>query len=769
MTVFDIENYREACKFLQKKYDKLGYIRKDYYHKKEAGGLTKTGGTGYGNAGLQYHHICEDIVPSLSDKTVAENNKIEYQYAENMCYCNLLEHAWLHILITENNTDASDEDQEDLTGRGGVRWMLLALNSIMYNKDTSWYSSKNEEGKGCNYNVKNIITKNKKIYLKLINRYCTSAFIRQRLGKTNIELAEDLCQLCRKDSDRHSALNEIMAQAQDTKLFDWNVNVYADLENYLRNNQSALAVICTGGGKTTTALEYLRIHDVKALVIGPSNTIKDSWSKSKKEDDDDGCPTSESDWKDEHVTYMNYQSLMKRYKKIDWSQYSVLICDEAHHIKAKRWGEAVRYVLKNHPNIKIIGLTATPTKEQVDGTDDEFQGRVCYGLEIADGLKEGKIWPFSYISSIYKMDDVKEEFESYGEEGRLLWERLSISLNKNPVSKILKRHMPSGQRKIIVFCSSINDIPDAKEAMLNYNKDLEIKIITSKEDKDDNDEAKKWFNNEKDKDVCLITVSMVNEGAHYNGINTLVMFRRTNSLTLYLQQLGRIIVLATKDNPNGIVFDFTNNAENLIANSTAVNYSNTSDTSTDQIKKIKETIKSLSGQEVIHRDYTENCVETLTALKEAKDYSKQSTIIYNTFSEFKDELNKELENIFDFGLWSNLKTNKKLKVGSKPAKRASSDKTRDAFNKVNLPAATKQNIQADDIDRITVAFKTALRRSYEFNYIDFLSKDSFNYTVIDRESFNNLFKSFGFIDITVVENVMKKLDKHTFIIATNID
>ena len=35
--------------------------------------------------GLQYHHICEDIVPSLSDKSRAEANPIEYQKAENMC------------------------------------------------------------------------------------------------------------------------------------------------------------------------------------------------------------------------------------------------------------------------------------------------------------------------------------------------------------------------------------------------------------------------------------------------------------------------------------------------------------------------------------------------------------------------------------------------------------------------------------------------------------------------------------------------------------
>ena len=65
--VFDFDNYREACKFLQDKYDKLGYERKDYFHKTKDGKLTKTSGIGHGNDGLQYHHICEDIVPSLSN------------------------------------------------------------------------------------------------------------------------------------------------------------------------------------------------------------------------------------------------------------------------------------------------------------------------------------------------------------------------------------------------------------------------------------------------------------------------------------------------------------------------------------------------------------------------------------------------------------------------------------------------------------------------------------------------------------------------------
>ena len=54
-SVFEINDYREACKFLQKKYDKKGFVRKDYYHvDPKDGHLIKTSGVGHGKDGLQY-------------------------------------------------------------------------------------------------------------------------------------------------------------------------------------------------------------------------------------------------------------------------------------------------------------------------------------------------------------------------------------------------------------------------------------------------------------------------------------------------------------------------------------------------------------------------------------------------------------------------------------------------------------------------------------------------------------------------------------------
>jgi superfamily II DNA or RNA helicase len=564
-----------------------------------------------------------------------------------------------------------------------------------------------------------------------------------------------------------SIYNDILAEANSTKLFNWNVNAFADLVNFLRDNQSALVYICTGGGKTTTALEYLRLFGGKALVLGPGETIKSGWE-------------DEKNWKDLGTTadVVNYQTFMNDYKTRDLSKYSVVICDEAHHLGAERWGEGIRWILENKPEIKIIGLTATPTKEQFEGTDTEFGGRVCYGLDLATGIKEKNIWPFSYISSIYKMEDVKDEFEKYGTEGRILWDRLNIKLNETPVTEILHRHMPEGQRKIIVFCSSIKDIPYAEEVMNKYDPTLECKVITSKQDTKQNNTAKKWFNDTTDKNVCLITVSMVNEGAHYDGVNTLIMFRRTHSATLYLQQLGRVVVTTQKPNPNGIVFDFTNNAENLIYNS-AVQVEITSDDISDTevtedekkeiIGSVKRAIQECSGKEVIYEDYTEDCVATLNTLKEAQNVNKQSAVIYSAFDDLKKVLETEEQDFFYYDLWANLETAAGNLSITRP-KHATSKKTSDTFDEAlaGKRSVTRKVVKASEVEKLATAFRTAIRRLYNFGYIEFADMRSFDITILNKSKFNTTIKTLGFKNAKLFEDVMNKLNKHSLIIASNI-
>lgn len=62
-------------------------------------------------------------------------------------------------------------------------------------------------------------------------------------------------------------------------LLTHNQTVFYELDNTLMSNDRALVVIGTGLGKTTTALAYIRKYGMRALVLGPSNTITQAWDK----------------------------------------------------------------------------------------------------------------------------------------------------------------------------------------------------------------------------------------------------------------------------------------------------------------------------------------------------------------------------------------------------------------------------------------------------------------------------------------------------------
>ena len=98
-------NYDEYCAYLQKKY---GMPKKDYGSKD----IVRT------SEGLFIHHIKEDIAISLSHRELAKKSPVEYQKKENLCYCDYLEHLWLHFLIVKFPNPKANKDENQ--GIGGI-------------------------------------------------------------------------------------------------------------------------------------------------------------------------------------------------------------------------------------------------------------------------------------------------------------------------------------------------------------------------------------------------------------------------------------------------------------------------------------------------------------------------------------------------------------------------------------------------------------------------------------------------------------------------
>lgn len=120
-------SYDELVQFLLNKYGRGQY---DYFCTETCSSknkkVTRT------DEGLYCHHIDEDKAILLSNDKFAKLNSFEYQKADRLVYCNMLEHFLLHILITEQPTDECANENE-IHGIGGAVCMLCTQLNDLYN------------------------------------------------------------------------------------------------------------------------------------------------------------------------------------------------------------------------------------------------------------------------------------------------------------------------------------------------------------------------------------------------------------------------------------------------------------------------------------------------------------------------------------------------------------------------------------------------------------------------------------------------------------
>ena len=124
-------NYQDIVSALLKKY---GSAKHNYF--KDTACKIKNPLVTRTNEGLFCHHIDEDKAIMLCNDKFAVNNPFEYQKADRLVYCNLLEHLLLHVKIAEN--PSPDANENELPGLGGaINFICKDLNDIYSGKKFS--------------------------------------------------------------------------------------------------------------------------------------------------------------------------------------------------------------------------------------------------------------------------------------------------------------------------------------------------------------------------------------------------------------------------------------------------------------------------------------------------------------------------------------------------------------------------------------------------------------------------------------------------------
>ena len=226
-----------------------------------------------------------------------------------------------------------------------------------------------------------------------------------------------------------------------------------------------------------------------------------------------------------------------------WSQvgsefYDYIVIDEAHHGAA----DSYRPIFDNFSPKILLGLTATPERMDGQSIAVDFGNRFAAEIRLPEALEEKLLCPFHYfgIADPVALDqdlfwrngkyDTQELEQVYTGAHILAQQRLDA------IAYALRRYEPDINRvKGIGFCVSIGH---AKYMAKMFTlKGIESAALVSGVGGEQRSSLLADF--QAGRLTFLFTVDVLNEGLDVPEVNTVMFLRPTESLTVFLQQLGR--------------------------------------------------------------------------------------------------------------------------------------------------------------------------------------------------------------------------------------
>ncbi len=254
------------------------------------------------------------------------------------------------------------------------------------------------------------------------------------------------------------------------------------------------------------------------------------------------------------IVFASIQSLNNKIDSLKQSRdyYDFIIIDECHHSVANTYRKVINYYT---PKI-LLGLTATP--ERMDGTDitEDFDYRIAAEIRLPEALNRKLLCPFQYFGITDNTDLSNVKWTG----GKYVPSELTKIYNSNDqrvadiINSLEKYTKDINEVKAIGFCASVEHAQymAQKFALAELSADY----ITGKTKRNDRTNIRKSFVNG---DInYLFVVDIFNEGVDIPEIDTVLFLRPTESLTIFLQQLGRGLRLAD-DKDCLTVLDFVGN------------------------------------------------------------------------------------------------------------------------------------------------------------------------------------------------------------------
>jgi len=313
----------------------------------------------------------------------------------------------------------------------------------------------------------------------------------------------------------------------------------------LKQRRSTLIVLATGLGKTvifSSVIGKCVGRGKRALVIAHREELIDQ-AASKIKSVTGEIPDVEMGerWATETlmgkatVVVGSIQTLSRgRMERFEPKDFGLVVVDEAHHAVADSYRRVIDYFTKGNPNLKVLGVTATPDRADEEALIQVFE-TCAFDYGVADGIRDG--WLVDIEQETVFIDGL--EFQNVG--------TVAGDFNQGELSAVMEQEEPlqgtvdailtkAGAKKTIVFTVSVRQAGLMAD-IFNRHRPGCARIVTGKTPKDERREMLKDYADNRFQILC--NVGVATEGFDEPGVECVAIARPTKSRALYAQMIGR--------------------------------------------------------------------------------------------------------------------------------------------------------------------------------------------------------------------------------------
>jgi superfamily II DNA or RNA helicase len=236
----------------------------------------------------------------------------------------------------------------------------------------------------------------------------------------------------------------------------------------------------------------------------------------------------------QHVQIASVQTLVRRLERLRWAP-DLVVVDEAHHTTAKTtWGQ----VLAHYPEAKILGVTATPQRLDGQGLGVTAGGlfdRLIVGPTVAELTAAGHLSP-AVVFAPRTMVDLSSIHTRAGDFAQ---NEVAEAMDKPTITgdavAHYRQHCPG--EPAIAFCASV---AHAEHVAASFQA-AGFNAASIDGGMDSDLRAQHVADLGAGRLQVLTSCEIISEGVDIPVVSAAILLRPTQSLGLYLQQVGRVL------------------------------------------------------------------------------------------------------------------------------------------------------------------------------------------------------------------------------------